>query len=132
MFRNRCYAAVHLLLEDKQQVFPMSDFIQMFADRYNDLIDEHTIRTMKHAIEVIKKTNPFIRYKILSLIFYLFFHIQVYHVNNIKCVKVTKMMDFLVHIIDSIGEGTVQINDIYHSLKLSIKSCFPFGQFAKH
>lgn len=52
IFRNKCYAAVHLLLEDKQQVFPLSDFIQMFADRYNDTIDEHSIRTMKHAIEV--------------------------------------------------------------------------------
>ncbi|XP_055307961.1 meiosis regulator and mRNA stability factor 1-like [Sitodiplosis mosellana] len=102
IFRNKCYAAVHLLVEDKRQALPLSDFIQMFAGRYNDIVDEHLIRTMKHAIEIQQ-------------------------MNNFKCVKMTKLMIFLVNLIDFIGERTVKLNDIHHSLKLSIKSCFPFG-----
>lgn len=53
VFRNRCYAAAYLLLEDTRQVFPLSEFIQIFADRYTDTIDEHSIRAMKHVIEVM-------------------------------------------------------------------------------
>lgn len=46
------YAAVRLLLDDEQQMLSVMDFIQMFSKQYNDVIDEHLITTMKHAIEV--------------------------------------------------------------------------------
>lgn len=46
------YAAVRLLLDDEQHMLSLTDFIQMFSKQYNNVIDEHLITTMKHAIEV--------------------------------------------------------------------------------
>lgn len=59
IFRNKCYNAVYLLLEDERDVLPLPDFIQMFAKKYNDIMDEHLIGTMKHAIEVLILNNIF-------------------------------------------------------------------------
>lgn len=55
-FRQKSYAAVRLLLEDDQNVLSLSGFMKMFADTYNHVMDEQSIVTMKHAIEVRKKT----------------------------------------------------------------------------
>lgn len=51
-FRQKSYAAVHLLLEDDQNVLSLSGFMKLFADTYNYVLDEQSIGTMKHAIEV--------------------------------------------------------------------------------
>lgn len=51
-FRNKSYAAVHLLLENEHQILPLSDFMNMFADKYNEASSERLIKAMKHAIEV--------------------------------------------------------------------------------
>lgn len=51
-FRNKCYAAVRLLLDGDQQERPLSDFIVMFNDKYNENLNERIIKAMKHAIEV--------------------------------------------------------------------------------
>lgn len=59
-FRNKCYAAVRLLLDGDQQERPLSEFIIMFNDKYSETLNERTIKAMKHAIVVSnlkKKTN---------------------------------------------------------------------------
>lgn len=41
------------------------------------------------------------------------------------------MMRFMVHIINYVEPlGTVKIQDLNNSLKLSIKACFPYGKWA--
>lgn len=52
LFRQKCYAACRLLLETEQQVLPITDFIQIFADKFGDILNERIIESMKHAIEV--------------------------------------------------------------------------------
>ena len=69
IFRNKCYNAIHLLLEDKRDVLPLPDFIQMFDKRHNDNMDEHLIRTMKHAIEVLVLNNIFLLSFIILFLF---------------------------------------------------------------
>lgn len=51
-FRNKCYAAVRLLLDGDQQERPLSEFIIMFNDKYSETLNERTIKAMKHAIVV--------------------------------------------------------------------------------
>lgn len=68
-FRNKCYNAVHLLLEGKRDVIPLPDFVQIFSKRYNDIMDEHIIRTMKHAIEV-KVLNSISSFSFIILLFF--------------------------------------------------------------
>lgn len=131
-FRQKSYAAVRLLLENKRHLLPLSAFIKMFADKYNDVIDEHLITTMKHAIEV---SNLDIASVLLSLFITqkFFFYVQIQYINNMKCVKMTKMMSFVINLIDFIeNHGTVKLQNIFNSLKLSVKACFTFGELSKN
>lgn len=56
-FRNKCYAAVRLILDGEHQELLLSDFIMMFNGKYNESLEERTIKAMKHAIEVSKVTH---------------------------------------------------------------------------
>lgn len=82
-FRQKSYAAVRLLLDDKQHMLPLTDFIQLFSNKYNDIIDEHIITTMKHAIEVNKPI--IITYLLInkSIIFKILFNIQYRFITQI-------------------------------------------------
>lgn len=51
-FRNKCYAAVRLILDGEYQELLLSDFLAMFNGKYNESLEERTIQAMKHAIEV--------------------------------------------------------------------------------
>lgn len=52
MFRRKCYAACRLLLEAEEQILSHANFVQMFAERFNEILSDRLIKTMKHAIEV--------------------------------------------------------------------------------
>lgn len=52
-FRQNAYAAVLLLLECGKKIVPLNEFKQLFAEKYMEVLDDHMISTMKHAIEVI-------------------------------------------------------------------------------
>lgn len=51
-FRQRCYAACRLLMEMNQEVMPFKEFVQQFADKFEQLLSERIVESMKHAIEV--------------------------------------------------------------------------------
>lgn len=51
-FRQQSYAACRLLLELNQEPMPYSEFIQQFADKFDQMLSERIIDSMKHAIEV--------------------------------------------------------------------------------
>lgn len=52
VFRNKSYAAVHMLLENEHQIMPLTDLLNMFSDKYNETLSERLVKAMKHAIEV--------------------------------------------------------------------------------
>ena len=56
-FRNKCYAAVRLLLDGERQELPLSDFIMLFNDKFNESLNERIVKAMKHAVEVSKFKN---------------------------------------------------------------------------
>lgn len=41
-----------MLLGVEQQILPQSNFIQLFAEKFNEVLSERMIKAMKHAIEV--------------------------------------------------------------------------------
>lgn len=50
-------------------------------------------------------------------------------VNDIKYITVTKQIRFVMHMIEVVElQGTMKIQDLWNSLKLSIKAIFPFGK----
>lgn len=52
------------------------------------------------------------------------------YVDQIEYISITKMMTFVLDIIKTLEpEGTVRLNDVVNTLKLSVKACFPFGNF---
>lgn len=96
-------------MECEQQVLSLATFTQMFASEYNYILEDNTIKTMKHALDL---------------------HI----VNDIKYVAISKMMRFIIRLIEHIegNSGAVYLHDILNSLSLSIKACFPYGKFTKN
>lgn len=52
-FRQKCYAACRIFLEANQQALPMSEFVTIFASKYNETLNDRLIESMNHAIEVI-------------------------------------------------------------------------------
>lgn len=57
MFRQKSYAAVRLLMECDEKIVPLPEFKRLFAAKYGEVLDDHVIETMKHAIKV--NTNDF-------------------------------------------------------------------------
>lgn len=52
-FRQKSYAACHIIFESDHQIMLMSELIQTFSNKFNETLTEQLIETMKHAIEVI-------------------------------------------------------------------------------
>lgn len=54
---------------------------------------------------------------------------QINTVNDVKCVSITKMMKFIIHIISVIEScgGTMKIQHLQNALDLPINGCFSFG-----
>lgn len=49
-------------------------------------------------------------------------------VNDVKCVFLTKMMNFIIHLISIIEtHGSMKIQDLQGILNLPINGCFSFG-----
>lgn len=70
IFRRKSYATVRLLLECGEKVVPLSEFKRLFATKYMEVLDDRSIRTMKHAIEVIiSDMNAFSSVKLISIQF---------------------------------------------------------------
>lgn len=44
---------MRLLLECNEKIVPLSEFKRLFLEKYMEVLDDHTIKTMKHAVEVI-------------------------------------------------------------------------------
>lgn len=59
-FRQKSYAACRLLLELNQEM-PFTEFVQQFAHKFDQMLSERIVESMKHAIEVNsnKKENGF-------------------------------------------------------------------------
>lgn len=51
-FRQRSYAACRLLRETNEKMVPMAEFTKQFAEKFNYMLSERMIESMKHAIEV--------------------------------------------------------------------------------
>lgn len=51
-FRQQSYAACRLLLELNQEVMPFTEFVQQLADKFDCMLSERMVESMKHAIEV--------------------------------------------------------------------------------
>lgn len=53
---------------------------------------------------------------------------QIHYVNDIKYVAVSKQIRFVLELIEVIEmQGTMKLEDLSNSLKLSFKAFFPFG-----
>lgn len=135
------YAAVQLLLENEHRILPLSDFMNMFTDEFNEALNERLVKAMKHAIEVrislflfwfCKYFNVYklIYSTMFEYICWIFFLHQVQCVNDTKYVTITEQMCFIIHMIKVIeAQGTIKMQDLSNTLKLSIKACFPFGKW---
>lgn len=52
------------------------------------------------------------------------------YVDQIEYISITKMMAFVLEIIKTLEpQGTVRLDDVVNTLKLSLRACFPFGNF---
>lgn len=53
-FRQKAYAACRILLEANptDKYLPFGHFVTLFANKYNEALDERTLASMNHAIEV--------------------------------------------------------------------------------
>lgn len=57
-----------------------------------------------------------------------YYRLQIQFVNDVKCVSITKMMKFIIHVISVIEtHGSMKIQDLQHVLNLPINGCFGFG-----
>lgn len=57
------------------------------------------------------------------------FDTQVYYLNDTKYITVSKQIRFVIHMMEVIEmQGTMKIQDLWNSLKLSFKAIFPFGE----
>lgn len=55
--------------------------------------------------------------------------IQIQYVNDTKYITATKQIQFVIHMIEIIEmHGTMKMQDLSSSLKLSFKAFFPFGK----
>lgn len=51
------YAACRIILESGVRLMPLASFINAFFGRYSQILNEHTIKTMKHAVLVSHKQD---------------------------------------------------------------------------
>lgn len=130
-FRQKCYAACRLLMEADQEILALNEFIQLFAEKFNTVLNEQSIETMKHAIEVSFHLHLYI---LLFVFLYSPIHrTQIQSINDMKYVTITKMMRLLIHIIGLIeNRGSMKLQDIRSAMNLTINSCFAFGEFFSH
>lgn len=62
----------------------------------------------------------------------LFSSCQIVYINDTKCVTITKMMKFILHMINVIEPiGTIKMADLKTSLNIPINGCFSFGEFPR-
>lgn len=55
-------------------------------------------------------------------------NLQIQFVNNVKYVTITKMMEFIIHVISVVeSHGVMKIQDLQNVLNLPINGCFSFG-----
>lgn len=103
----------------------MTDLISTFLNKFNENLTEQFVESMKHAVEVMDKIDRCYEADTIHLISFFF---QIQSVNDVKYVTITKMMQFIVHIVNIIQQrGTVKITDLKNILNVSINSCFAFG-----
>lgn len=52
VFRQKSYGACRIIMDAEHEMLPLNSFIEKFAARFGEVLPEHAVESMKHAIEV--------------------------------------------------------------------------------
>lgn len=108
-FRRRCYKAWNIFNDMGKKSVSMNDFVNAFADKYDELLMEHTIISMKHLIQIKQNDD-----------------------DNEKYVTTTRLANFLMTIIKALEPHYMTEAEIKTTLGLEISDCFEFGYANLH
>lgn len=108
----------------------IGDFINAFFARFTQILNEHTIETMNHAIEVCTcgcfRFNAFLTF-FFSILFLI--SIQIYLEYGVKYVRISKMMIYVLQMIGVMERMSVMtVNELKTVLNVGISDCFSFGK----
>lgn len=97
------YASCRVILESGKWAMPLANFIDAFFAQFGQIVDEHAIDAMNHAVEM------FIEY-------------------GAKYVRISPLMVFVLRIISVLEMmNVVSVNDLKAILNIGISDCFPYG-----
>lgn len=104
IFRNRCYAAVLLITDSGSDKMMLPNFINLFNQRFGEMLTEKMIFDMKHALAVLP--GP----------------------NGNKMVMIHMVMKFILSIVSVLEKnGNVNILQLKNMMQIPTNYCFEFG-----
>lgn len=68
VFIFKGFAASRIILESTKRALPIADFINNYFSRFSEIINEHTIESLNHAVEVGCYTKKYAKIYIYDLI----------------------------------------------------------------